>query len=583
MITRIRILNFKRFKDIDVELGNTTSPVLLIGPNNSGKSSALQAIALWAEGLKKWSEKKPESRYSGQYLPVAINRKELLSIPVPSALMLWKDLRFSVVVSEQADSDPKIVLAPIRIGIVVEGLSSGKPWSCGLEFQYANEESITCRPLRKTEGKDPDRYEIPAEVYDIRVAYLPPMSGLSEEEAKVETGRINVLIGRGQTAEILRNICFQIYDQDESIWRLVVEHIKSLFGVTLLPPEYIGARGEIRMAYKDEKDIKLDISSSGRGLQQTLLLLAFLYANPGYVLLLDEPDAHLEILRQRQIYELLTKVAEKQNSQIIAASHSEVLLNEAADRGDTVVAFVGKPHRIDGRRSQVRKSLLEIGFDQYYQAEQKGWVIYLEGSTDLAMLHAFAKTINHDACQLLEQPFFKYVQNQPSNAREHFFGLLEAKKDLVGIAIFDRIETLQVNPFLLEVMWNKRELENYLCIKEVLLSYARGENVNGFNIKKNEEAENRIEVMEQCIRELEDASRVQRNPSPWSDDIKASDDFLDPLFENYFEKLNLPNMMRKTNYHKLAELVPAELIDDDIWKKLGLIVEVAKKARPEEE
>ena len=83
------------------------------------------------------------------------------------------------------------------------------------------------------------------------------------------------------------------------------------------------------MTYR-EQDARLDLSSSGRGLQQTLLLLAYMYANRGAVLLLDEPDAHLEILRQRQIYRLLTDVARDRGSQIIAASHSEVLLEEAA-------------------------------------------------------------------------------------------------------------------------------------------------------------------------------------------------------------------------------------------------------------
>ncbi len=36
--------------------------------------------------------------------------------------------------------------------------------------------------------------------------------------------------------------------------------------------------------------------------------MAYLMTNPGSVLLLDEPDAHLEILRQSQIYRLLTQV-----------------------------------------------------------------------------------------------------------------------------------------------------------------------------------------------------------------------------------------------------------------------------------
>jgi predicted ATPase len=82
----------------------------------------------------------------------------------------------------------------------------------------------------------------------------------------------------------------------------------------------------------------------------------------GSVLLLDEPDAHLEILRQRQIYHVLTEMASEQSSQIIVASHSEVVLNQAARR-DMVIDFVGKPHRIDNRGSQVLKSLRDIGFE----------------------------------------------------------------------------------------------------------------------------------------------------------------------------------------------------------------------------
>ena len=79
-------------------------------------------------------------------------------------------------------------------------------------------------------------------------------------------------------------------------------------------------------------------------MQQVLLLLAYLYDNAANtVFLLDEPDAHLEILRQRQIYHRINEVAEKRNAQIISASHSEVLLGEAAQH-ESAVAFVGRPH-----------------------------------------------------------------------------------------------------------------------------------------------------------------------------------------------------------------------------------------------
>ena len=64
--------------------------------------------------------------------------------------------------------------------------------------------------------------------------------------------------------------------------------------------------------------------------------------------------------------------------------------------------------------------------------------------------------------------------NLPQKARDHFFGLQEAKKDLVGVALFDRLDkNLQEGTPLLEMMWRRREIENYLCLPEVLLAYAK--------------------------------------------------------------------------------------------------------------
>ena len=573
MLTQIQIRNFKKFDDVEFELGKS---VVLIGPNNSGKTSALQALALWDIGLRRWNEKRAGKTSPGERPGVTINRRDLISIPTPDANLLWRALH----VREVNRIKGKPQTRNIRIDITVDGVTEGKNWSCGLEFDYANEESFYCRPLRLTDDKPPKRKPIPPEADNIRVAFLPPMSGLADREFIKQPGEIGVLIGQGQTAQVLRNLCYQIYEKKDANpgWDELVDHIQKLFGVGLRPPRYIKERSEITMDYTEAGSSSLDISSSGRGLQQTLLLLAHLYANPGTILLLDEPDAHLEVLRQRQTYQLLTEVAEKQGSQIIAASHSEVVLNEAAGR-DVVIAFVGKPHRIDGRSSQVLKSLIELGFDQYYQAEQMGWALYLEGPTDLAILQAFAETLGHRAAQVLERPFVHYVTNLPQKARDHFFGLQEAKQDLAGIAVFDRLDKeLQEGSPLNEMMWQRREIENYLCMEDVLIAYARYDLPD--DLFGSAEIGRREQAMRESIEKISDAFKTIGKPDPWSPDIKASDDFLDPLFERYFEKIGLRNLLRKTDYHVLARLVPKEKIDPEVVKKLDAIVEVALKANP---
>ncbi len=572
MLTRLAVNNFKRFDKIEVDLGN---PVVFIGPNNSGKTTALQTLALWDIGLRRWNEKRSGRQAPEKRPGVTISRRDLIATPVPDASLLWRNLHVRDVQRENGEQRTQ----NIRIEIIVEGVTESQPWQCGLEFDYANEESFYCRPLRQ---KDGSRMPIPEQAGKQKFAFLPPMSGLAAVEPKWEEGRINVLIGEGQTAQVLRNLCYQIVQARPDQWQEVCEHIRMLFGVDLDEPEYITERGEITMAYREKSNIRLDLSASGRGLQQTLLLLAYLYSNPGAVLLLDEPDAHLEIFRQRQTYQLLTQIARQQGSQIIAASHSEVVLNEAAGR-DVVVAFVGKPHRMNDRGRQVFKALAEIGFDQYYQAEQNGWALYLEGSTDLSILQAFARQLTHPASDHLERPFVHYVGNQASRARDHFIGLREAKPDLVGIAIYDRLEReLQQPPGLIETMWLRREIENYLCYPEVLLAYATAsaQADHPGPLFAVAEAEKRRATMQECITDLVPPVALRNPEDRWWHEVKASDEFLDRLFDSFFERLGLPNLLRKSDYHVLAELVPVELIAPEVKEKLDAIVKIAQSARP---
>ncbi len=565
MFTKLTIRNFKLFSKAEIELGER---VVLIGPNNAGKSSALQALALWQVGLNRWVEKRGEGDVPEKRPGVTINRKDLIAVPVPAANLLWKDLHTQESAAEGGTKR-------INIQVIVEGVSPEKSWICGLEFYYGNEESFYCRPILQI-GES--HFEIPVEARSQKIAYLPPMSGLASTELRLDAGAINVRLGEGRTAEVLRNLCYEVLSQgDGQKWYILVRQMKTLFGITLEEPRYIKERGEIVMNFKNSRGIRLDISSGGRGQQQTLLLLAHMAANPGSILLLDEPDAHLEILRQRQIYQTLGDAAHETGSQIIAASHSEVVLNEAAER-DVVVAFVGEPHRIDDRGSQVLKALRLIGFEQYYQAEETGWVLYLEGSTDLAILRAFAERLNHPVKAKLDRPFVHYVGNQPNKAREHFFGLKEGKPDLVGLAIYDRLgQPVPDEGQLRHYAWRRNELENYLCQKDTLLAFAeaRGRDNKGdlFGVAWRE-------AMERSISEIEAALATLGGPSPWDPDIKASDEFLDKLFKNFYSRLNLPNLMRKTNYYELAPFVPVTMIDSEISDIFDLIVRTADAAKP---
>ncbi len=566
MLTRLLVKNFKRFENADIPLGEA---VVFVGANNAGKTTALQALGLWNLGVRRLAERHGDKAPPETRPGVAINRKDLLALPVPDASQLWHTGHASV----GGERRP--------IEILVEGVTEGVAWSFGVEFRYVNSESLRCRPLQESAHEDSSvRTGIPAAASQVRLAFLPPMSGLMSNETKLEPGAVAVRIGEGRTAEVLRNLCYRVFADDKEGWKQLRARIQSLFGAELNDPIHLVERGEIEMSYV-ENGATLDLSCSGRGLQQTLLLLAYMQANPGAVLLFDEPDAHLEVLRQRLIYEVLTTVARETSSQIIAASHSEVLLQEAGDR-DMVVAFVGKPHRIDDRGSQVLKALREIGFDNYYQAERKGWVLYVEGSTDLAILRAFARSLSHPAESVLEEPFVHAVGNQMRSARYHFYGLREARKDLAGIAILDRDAECSPDGALREMTWRRREIENYLGLPEVLYEYAerKGAAEAVGPLFTAAEGSRRRTLMESIVRDQVPPAALRDPAHRYWQDTKVSDVLLDPVFEEFFSKLSLPDLMRKTNYHQLATFVPVAMIDNEVVDKLDAIVATAKQARP---
>ncbi len=571
MLTKVTVRNFKRFDLVEVELGN---PVVFLGPNNSGKSTVMQALSLWETGLKRWTEKRAHAKNAETRPGVTLNRRDLVSVPAARANLLWKNLR----VRQASHVGGRQSTANIRIEILVEGRALGTGWSCGLEFDYANEESFYCRPLRTGEGPEPARMPVPEEAGAVRTAFLAPITGLAQSETLLAPGAVDVRIGQGRIDEVLRNLCFHVFESDPESWDSVVERVRAIFGVALDAPLFLPQRGEITMSFR-EAGCRLDISSAGRGLHQTLLLLAFMHARPGSVLLLDEPDAHLEPLRQRQAYRTVREVAGDCGCQLIMATHSEVLLNEAADQ-DLALAFVGKPHRI-GReyRERVSQALREIGFEHYLQAEQTGWVLYLRSPAELSALQALARRIGHDeAAAALQRPFVHYVADSRDAVERHFQSLVGVLPSVRGLAILggppggaDREGAL---PGLTDLWWLRGGIGAYVCTRSALESYAlrEGRKEAAGPLFAADQSERRLAAMREAISESGPALEVER------DSTGAAADMLGTVFRVYRSRLREDERSPAPDAWDLVEDLPATEIDDEILEKLDAVATFAASA-----
>jgi len=126
-------------------------------------------------------------------------------------------------------------------------------------------------------------------------------------------------------------------------------------------------------------------------------------------------------------------------------------------------------------------------------------------------------------------------------------------------------------------MWERRELENYICSPTTLDAFARGSASSdaGGVLFESSETERRVAAMRVAIDDVQGAMQKLGLGSPWSPDTKVSDEFLDPLFRAYYAGLGLPNLMAKKSFYELAEYVPITEIDPEVGTKLGAIARVA--------
>ena len=570
MITAIKIKNFKALEETDwmpLE-GN----VVFIGPNNSGKTTALQALALWNYGAKKWVEKKQNSKAQIRTGAV-MNKKDLFAIPVSKSKFIWTNL-----FTRASTKD-------VHIEISVKGIDEGKDWICGLEFRYDSEETIYVKPLSDIENNIAnDDVEL---LQKINVAFLPPMSGLKLEEEKLLFSNVEYRMGEGRTAEVLGNLCYQVVNPESEIlskgrdpiedWKLMTEKLKKLFWVELIKPE-LDNKGIIKLKYIDAKGNELEMTSSGRGMQQIILLLAYLLIKPKCIVLLDEPDAHLEILKQEQVYELLSEMAQKKGSQLLIASHSEVVLRKAANSKDNIIVLYphSRPKFYNGNNlNEILKALRTIGFEEYVLAQQNGWILYLEGGTDLPILKKFAEKLNHPVLDKLENCFHKTINtNDPTQARSHFTGLKDAKPDLIGIALYDNIQfSIGDLKGLNETKWKKNEIENYFFSRQVMLSWAIV--IVSNDLFGTSEANQRKEAMENALDDvLPGVAKRDENDSYWSD-VKASIE-IEKILKAFYKYMGYRGNSSKRNYVDLIDYLPMEKIDPEVSEKLYFILENIK-------
>jgi DNA polymerase III delta prime subunit len=451
----IRELVLRRFKRFDEERFDLKGHVILAGPNNCGKTTVLQALAAWALGLKRWRELNDFQRHGGAYTKAPLARQAFSAVPLRSYDLLWKDRNYSGTLEiEVSLADGRLVT---------------------MEFHKDSTEQIYVRPGKKV---DPNVLRD----LNLDVVYVATVSGLSVEEPVYQADYIETLLGRQRPGDVVRNLLLQASQGGE--WDKLKQAVQRLFGVELLVPQTPG--GQIVCEYRQGANAPtFDILSAGSGFQQVVLLLACLSTRRGAVVLVDEPDAHLHMFLQDSIFSELHRAAAETKSQLVIATHSEVIFNSASP--EQICVMLGHPRRLASAMDvqRLKQAVAILQQSDLVAAFESPGILYLEGYTDLNLLREWARVLQHPLKDYLDRTPFWRPKQSPGRpdatevpAKDHFEALRLVNAEITGVWLVDADGKRNVQPSpsverskLNRVIWTRYETESYLVHPAVLARF----------------------------------------------------------------------------------------------------------------
>jgi energy-coupling factor transporter ATP-binding protein EcfA2 len=498
-IVSVKFSHYKAFKSFSLTLNEFN---VLVGPNNSGKSTIVGAFRILHEGLRKANSKNPE-RVVVDEIAMLGYKLNLEGLPVAAENIFhnYDDSRTASVVFRLSNGNLLKLYFPER----------------GACFLIAEANGSEIRTTRQFRG-----------AFDLEIGFVPILGPVEQQEPRYQKEAARLALLSSGASRNFRNIWYH-YPDDFDRFRELIQSTWS--GMDIERPE-VSEDGKFLHMFCPEERLPREICWSGYGFQVWCQMLTFIVkASSASLLVIDEPDIYLHSDLQRQLVSLLRDLG----PDIVLATHSTEIVVECEP---TSLLNINKQKTSASRVkdiSQLKRVFAALGSNlnpTLTQVAKTRRAVFVEG-LDFQVLSPLARTLGMQ--KLANRADFAVIQMEGFNPRR-------------AIDLASGIEKTVGGKVLRAVVLDR----DYRCDDELAEIEAELKR-NGFHvhIHKRKEIENfvlceppLIAALRTRLREKEQRSGKPSSPAP---DIRI---VLDAVMEGVRHDVFAQLLARYSDYKK---------------------------------
>lgn len=495
MIKKLIVKNFRCFDNLTIILQDTS---ILVGKNNAGKSTIIEALRIIATVVRKY--------------------RKLPFIMAPEWVPNEGDNGVSPSIDNQGISDkglfyfygnpPAIIEAQFSNGCVIKA--------------FIGENLSVFAMIIKGDGNPVRSPKEAKQVSFPPVEVLPQISPLLEKEKKIELKTVS----QNRTTRLTsRNFRNQLYYYSEAFphFKSLVESTWEGLQVNQVTSD-VSDDGHNLSFWVRNSGFAAEIGWMGHGLQMWVQCMWFLsQCQPNSVVILDEPDVYMHADLQRRLIRLISPMY----SQLIVATHSVEIIEEVLP--ENILPVNNKKKTIKSVGSHTLLQDLVEGMGSVFNLDlarlfiSKRFIVWEGPDTDRLIMSKFQSVLYPRGLQAISSFPKTYVEGwggwQKAVAIASVFNHNQVHVKCYCIfdsdyhtpeEIADREQDALKRHINIHV-WQRKEIENYVIHPDVLLRFLLAKKKKGRITK--EILQSKIQEIESYLKdEVKDglASEIQK-------------------------------------------------------------------------